>query len=246
MAGGILALLLNGRFSPQRDSPCRSPHESNSCQVRVRSETRSTGLRAWHVVRVLPDPPRSRTLTEISRLLAKSPELAGLRGGARSPRAAEWIPTAISALCSGLKIPFPGNRDSAKQRLVRMRRYRWERPNWCCSRHSAGKSAKASNPHAMRQPPVDSRLDEVRCKESKRECHIHFSDTAPLALGDGCRSRCCISDQLLEPMAPTGNRCNQCCASFGTDGTSEALTRIKPTLPAIHRGAGRRLWKKAR
>jgi hypothetical protein len=66
--------------------------------------------------------------------------------------------------------------------------------------------------YALRQPPVDRRLDEVRCKESKRDCHIHFSDTAPLPFGDACRSRCCI-----EPMASTGDRCNQCCESFGTE-----------------------------
>jgi hypothetical protein len=30
-----------------------------------------------------------------------------------------------------------------------------------------GQVGEASNPHAMRQPPIDSGLDEVRCKESK-------------------------------------------------------------------------------
>jgi hypothetical protein len=33
----------------------------------------------------------------------------------------------FGAFVSGLKIPFPGNRDRAKQRAVRMRRYHWER-----------------------------------------------------------------------------------------------------------------------
>ena len=46
-----------------------------------------------------------------------------------------------------------------------------------------GQVGEASNPHAMRQPPVDRRLDAVRCKESKRDRHIHFSDTAPLPPG---------------------------------------------------------------
>jgi hypothetical protein len=83
-----------------------------------------------------------------------------------------------------------------------------------------GQVGEASNPHAMRKPPVDSRLDEVRCKESKRDRHIHFSDAAAFSLGDACRSCCCISNQFLEPTAATGDRCNQCCASFRTDGTS--------------------------
>jgi hypothetical protein len=46
--------------------------------------------------------------TEISRLLAKSPELAGLPAGAWSLRAAKWIPTAISApLSLASKFRFP-------------------------------------------------------------------------------------------------------------------------------------------
>src|SRR4029077_21030136 len=71
-------------------------------------ETGSTRLRGCRLVRVLPAPPRSRTLTEISRLFAKSPELAGLRAGAWSLRAAKWIPTAISApLSLASKFRFP-------------------------------------------------------------------------------------------------------------------------------------------
>ena len=79
----------------------------------------------WREVRLrLHPPPRSRSLTEISRLLAKSPELAGLRAGAWSLRAAESDSKGhFGTFVSGLKIPFPGNRDRAKQRLVRMRRY---------------------------------------------------------------------------------------------------------------------------
>ena len=75
----------------------------------------------------------------------------------------------FGTIVSGLKIPFPGNRDSAKQRLVRMRRCYWERSRiWCCSRHRAGKSARRVTP-CHEATPVDRRLDEVRCKESKRD-----------------------------------------------------------------------------
>ena len=66
------------------------------------------------------ESPRSRSLTEISRLLAKSPELAGLRAGAWSPRAAKWILTAISApLSLALKFRFLGNRDGFAENSVR-------------------------------------------------------------------------------------------------------------------------------
>jgi len=51
-----------------------------------------------------------------------------------------------------------------------------------------GQVGEASNPQAIRQPPVDSRTDEVRCKEGKRDRHIHFSDAALFSLGDACRA----------------------------------------------------------
>ena len=61
----------------------------------------------------LPGPPRSRTLTEISPVLAKSPELAGLRAGAWSMRAAKWIPTAISVpLSLASKFRFPATESA--------------------------------------------------------------------------------------------------------------------------------------
>jgi len=92
-----------------RVAPARKVRASNIGAV---TETGSIELRAWHVVRVLSAPPRSRRLTEISRLLAKSPELAGLRAGAWSLRAAKWIPMAISApLSLASKFSFLGNRD---------------------------------------------------------------------------------------------------------------------------------------
>ena len=50
------------------------------------TETGSNGLRAWHAVRVLPSPPRSRALPGSSWLRAKSAELAGLCGSGRSLR----------------------------------------------------------------------------------------------------------------------------------------------------------------
>jgi hypothetical protein len=49
-------------------------------------------------------------------------ELEGLPAGAGSLRVATSVPEGnFGAFVSGLKIPFPANRDRAKQRLVRMR-----------------------------------------------------------------------------------------------------------------------------
>jgi hypothetical protein len=50
----------------------------------------------------------------MSRLLTKGPEFVGLRAGASSLRAAKWISNCdFGTFVSGLKIPFPGNRDHA-------------------------------------------------------------------------------------------------------------------------------------
>jgi hypothetical protein len=56
-------------------------------QVSLVSETRSIRLRAWHAVRVLPAPPRSRTFAEISSNTEKGPQLAGFFCGGSSLRA---------------------------------------------------------------------------------------------------------------------------------------------------------------
>ena len=74
---------------------------------------------------------------------------------------------------------------------------------------------EAGNSHAMREPPVDGGLDEIR-EEGKRDCHIHLADAAPLSLGDvvrGCRFR---GDKFIEPTAPAGDRCDQGGAIFRT------------------------------
>jgi hypothetical protein len=47
-------------------------------------------ITAWLEVRVLSTPPRSLTQTEISRLVANSPELSGIRARILSLQAVDW------------------------------------------------------------------------------------------------------------------------------------------------------------
>jgi Nitrogen regulatory protein P-II len=62
----------------------------------------------WLEVRVLPTPPRSLAQTEISRLVANSPELAGIRQHILSLRSVYWKSGAIWRLCLCLaKSRFP-------------------------------------------------------------------------------------------------------------------------------------------
>jgi hypothetical protein len=69
-------------------------------------------ITAWLEVRVFSAPPRSLAQTEISRLVANSPELAGIRAPILSLQAVDWISRVVLALLSlPRKIAFPGNGD---------------------------------------------------------------------------------------------------------------------------------------
>jgi hypothetical protein len=85
-----------------------------------------------------------------------------------------------------------------------------------------GQVGEASNPHAMRQPPVDSRLDEVSCKEGKRDRHIHFSDTALFPLRDGAQDR----DET------NGYRRRACEENADVDQYARKMSFIAPPAPA--------------
>ena len=67
------------------------------------------GIRRWRPVRSgLHPPPRSPLFVEISRLLAKSPELAGLCASALSLQRVKWILGSVSGLLSlASKSRFP-------------------------------------------------------------------------------------------------------------------------------------------
>ena len=67
----------------------------------------------WLEVRVLPAPPRSLTQTEISRFIANSPELAGIRRRILSLQAGDWVSVAVSApLSLPAKSRFPAAETS--------------------------------------------------------------------------------------------------------------------------------------
>jgi len=68
---------------------------------------------------------------------------------------------------------------------------------------------KAGHAHAVGKPAVDRGLDEIGGEEGERECPVHFADAALLALGNAFRARCWIGDELIEPAAAAGDRCNE-------------------------------------
>ena len=73
-------------------------------------------------VGLLPAPPRTLVLTEISRILAISPELAELPSVILSlHRRRLNLQGRFGLFVSALKIPFPRNKDFGSKRPVRMR-----------------------------------------------------------------------------------------------------------------------------
>ena len=56
---------------------------------------------------------------------------------------------------------------------------------------------EASNAHAMGEPAIDGRLDEIRRKESKRDGHVDLSRAAVFSRRDAVRTRCWISDEFV-------------------------------------------------
>ena len=64
---------------------------------------------------------------------------------------------------------------------------------------------EASNAHAVGQPAIDGRFDQIRREESKRDCHVDLSRAAFFSLGDAVGTRCWIREEFIKPTAATGN-----------------------------------------
>ena len=83
-------------------------------------------------------------------------------------------------------------------------------------RPSRWQVGEASNAHAVGEPAIDGRFDEIGGEESQRDCHVDLSRAAVLPLGDAVGICCWISDEFTEPTAATGNRCHQSRTRFRT------------------------------
>ena len=84
----------------------------------------STGLRAWHAVRVLSGPPPSPTVPGVSWRRPNSAELAGFaRSKLVSGPLLDGETPGCAALVSAQKIPFPGGcliMEAVATRFVRI------------------------------------------------------------------------------------------------------------------------------
>jgi hypothetical protein len=103
------------------------------------------------------------------------------------------------AFFSGPEIPFPGNGDSERQRLgsnARLRRRKSE--HLVLPRPLGGHVGEAGHSHAMRQPPRDGRLHEIRRQEGKRDRHVDLPNAAPLAFGDAFTTQSYATGDFLK------------------------------------------------
>ena len=88
--------------------------------------------------------------------------------------------------------------------------------------------AQLSDADAAREPSLDCRLDDRRCEEGHRQCHVDLADTAVLPLREAVdRGR--AGNDLLEPLAATRDRADQTCTSLRPGSGGCALgTKQKP------------------
>src|SRR5262249_47132342 len=84
-------------------------------------------ITVWLEVRVLPAPPRSPTLTEISRSLTNTRGFAGRRAGLQSLQGRRTASEAVRGLLSlAIQKPFPRSVARRSQRLGSLRSPRAE------------------------------------------------------------------------------------------------------------------------
>jgi hypothetical protein len=61
-----------------------------------------------------------------------------------------------------------------------------------------GEVAEPGHAHSVGEPPIDRRLDEVRCEERERDRHVDLPRGAVLTFGDAFGIRSGIGDELVD------------------------------------------------
>jgi len=125
-------------------------------------------ITAWLEVRVLPGPPRILTQTEISRFIAKCPDLAGIRARILSLRIVDWITGAVRRLClcpAKSRFPTAETGDGGDSvRILGQCERRWS--NSCCRDHSAGKSVRRATPMPCGSRPSMAALTRLGARKA--------------------------------------------------------------------------------
>ena len=148
----------------------------------------------------------------------KCPQLAGFSYDSAVSETACGLRRTFWRVVSGLKIPFPGNGDGRRQRLVRMVSYCAKPEHLVLAGPFSRQVGEADDAHAMGESSIDRSLDEVGREEGKRDRHVDLANTAAVSGRDAFGIRRWIRDELIEPATPSCDRCDQESAVLGTYG----------------------------
>jgi hypothetical protein len=175
-------------------------------------------ITAWLGVRVLPAPPRTPTLTEISRFSALAPNWPASLRGPVSAKASSNFLACFGAFVSVHEIPFPGNRDfSSKRRGSNARLLGGKAKHLVLAGPFGRQVDEAGDAHAVGKPTLDGCLNKIRRQECQRDSHVDLARAASLVLGNAFRSGFWIGREFVEPAPATSDRRNQCCPVFRAD-----------------------------
>ena len=123
-------------------------------------------ITAWWEVRVLPSPPRTPTLTEISRFSALAPNWPASLRGPVSAKASSNFLARFGAFVSVHEIPFPGNRDfSSKRRGSNARLLGGKAKHLVLAGPFGRQVDEAGDAHAVGKPNLDRCLNKIRRQE---------------------------------------------------------------------------------
>jgi hypothetical protein len=104
---------------------------------------------------------------------------------------------------SGLEIPFPGNRDPRAQRRGSNAELPRRKSEHLVLPEPFGRHvAEAGYSHAMGEPALDGRFDEIGREECERDRHVDLADTASLSLRDTFQ----VGEKLVTHDFGTGTR----------------------------------------
>jgi hypothetical protein len=139
------------------------------------------------------------------------------------------------------KIPFPRTETTADRDSVRacVRLLRRKAEQLVLAGPLRWQIGEASNAHAVGEPAIDGRFDQIGRKESQRDCHVDLSRAAVFPFRDAVRAcrwisdefikptaAAGISDEFIKPTAAAGNCCHQSRARLGTHRAS--VFRLDP------------------
>ena len=144
----------------------------------------------------------------------KGPQLAGFCTTMRSLRPPiRGASGDLARLSLAPEIRLPGNRRPPSAETW----FEWRKAeHLALARPFGGQVGEANNSHAVRESSFDRSPDEVGCEESERDCHVDLANAVAFPRRDALGICGRFRDELIEPAAPSCDRCDQESPVLGT------------------------------